>query len=127
MSSNLARLALLLVLATVSAVAAVSASADSTPVGPLPKGPVTTVSAPSGSLVSVALPRQRASSGLVWRVARQVNARVLRQQAEADVGASVVVVFKALRAGNATVAFALTRGDASAKALRSVTYRVRVR
>lgn len=103
-----------------------AAAADSTPVGPLPAGPVTTVTAERGSLVAVALPRQRSSSGLVWRQARRVDTRVLRQVSEADVGSSVVVVFRAVGRGRSTVAFGLTRGESSSKAVRSITYRVQV-
>jgi hypothetical protein len=103
------------------------ASADATPVGPLPKGPVTTVVANRGSLVSVALPRQAAPTGLVWRLARPVDPKILREVAEGDVGPSVVVVFRAAGPGHATIAFALTRGDTSPKALRAVRYSVRVR
>ena len=103
------------------------AFADSTPIGPLPAGPVTTVSTSRGSLVAVAVPRQKASTGLVWRVARPVNARVVRQVSEADVGTSVVLVFRAVGAGKASIVLALTRGESSGKAVRAVTYRVRVR
>jgi len=105
--------------------AATSASADSTPIGPLPEGLVTTIETARGSLVGVALPRQNSATGLVWRVARRVDARVLKQVSEADVGASVVVVFRAIGKGNATIRFGLTRGESSGKALRSATYDVR--
>jgi len=94
------------------------------PVGPLPKGPVTNVSAPRGTLVSVALPRR---AGRVWRLARPVSPKVLRQVSEADVGSSVVVVFRAVGRGRATIVFAQTRGESSAKALRAVRHVVRVR
>ena len=63
--------------------------------------------------MAIALPSQKASTGLVWRVAREVDASVLRQVSEADVGSSVVVVFRATGAGTAKVAFALTKGDAA--------------
>jgi hypothetical protein len=111
--------------AAVGAGVAAAAPTDSTPIGPLPKGPVTTIATSPGELVAVALPRQKASSGLVWRVARSVDSRVLRQVSEADVGGAVVVVFKAIRTGNATIVFALTRGESSSKALNARTYRVR--
>jgi hypothetical protein len=111
-------------LAAATAAGAHAARADSTPVGPLPKGPVTTVGAKRGTLLAVALPRQQPSTGLVWRIARRLDARVIRQVSEADVGTSVVVVFKLVGHGRATVRFALTRGDASPKAVRSSTYRV---
>jgi hypothetical protein len=63
----------------------------------------------------------------VWRLARNVDQRVLRQVSEADVGTNVVIVYKAVGAGNVSVVYALTRGDASSKAVRSSTYKVRVR
>jgi hypothetical protein len=88
---------------------------------------VTAVDTQRGSLVAVAVPRQRASSGLVWRVARPVNGKVVRQASEADVGSSVVLVFRAVGVGNAAIVLALTRGESSGKAVRAVTYRVRVR
>jgi hypothetical protein len=103
------------------------AFADSTPIGTLPDGPTTSVSTQRGQLVAVALPAQKASTGLVWRVARTVDPKVLRQVSEADVGSSVVVVFRATGAGTAKVAFALTRGDASPKAVKAATWVVRVR
>lgn len=113
--------------ATVAIPAATSASADATPIGPLPKGPVTTIETARGSLVAVALPRQNPSTGLVWRVARRVDSRVLRQVSEAEVGASVVLVFRATGKGEASIRFGLTRGESSGKALRSATYLVRSR
>jgi hypothetical protein len=102
------------------------AFADSTPIGPLPKGPVSTVSTHRGLLVAVALPHQAASKGLVWRLARPVDSKVLRQVGEADVGANVVIVFSAVGKGRVSVVFALTRGDNSPKAVRAVTNKVRV-
>jgi hypothetical protein len=119
---------LLVIPAVVAAGAtAVGAAGDSTPIGPLPAGPVTKIQTTRGQLVATALPRQRAASGLVWRVARQVDSRVLVQVSEADVGQSVVVVFRAVGRGNATVRFAATRGDSSSKAVKSATFRVTVR
>jgi hypothetical protein len=103
-----------------------TASADSTPIGALPSGPTTTVLTKRGSFVAVSLPRQPAKSGLVWRVARQVDSKVLRQVSEADVGPTVVVVFRAVGKGKATVSFAATRGDSSSKAVRASFYRVTV-
>jgi hypothetical protein len=115
---------LLSVTASTAALAA-AAAASSTPVGPLPKGPVTRVEALRGSLVAVALPHQ--PRGNVWRLARDVDPRVLREVSEADVGDSVVIVFRATGVGSVRVVFALTHGDASAKALQSTTQVVRVR
>jgi hypothetical protein len=74
----------------------------------------------------VALPGQPSSSGLVWRLARSVNAKVLRQTAERNIGRDVIVVYRAVSAGDATVAYGLTKGE-TRKAYRSVTYKVRIR
>jgi hypothetical protein len=104
-----------------------AATVDATPVGPLPAGPVTAIQAAHGTLVAVALPRQTASSGRVWRIARPFSAAVVRQVSEADLGPAVVVVFRAIASGQTTVRFALTRGDASPKALRSHAFRISVR
>jgi hypothetical protein len=108
-------------------VPSVSASvASAPPVGPLPPGQVTTISAARGTLVAVALPGQSASSGLVWRQARTVNVKVLRQTSERNIGRDVIVVYKAVSAGDATVAYGLTKGERR-KAYKSVTYKIRVR
>jgi hypothetical protein len=58
-----------------------------------------------------------AQAGQAWRVARPFDANVLRQVSEVDVGAFVVLVFRAISVGHSTVSMALTKGDASAKAL----------
>jgi hypothetical protein len=100
------------------------ALADSTPVGPLPSGPTSTIQTQTGQLVAVALPRR--AGGRVWRIARAVDPAVLRQVSEADVGASVVVVFRATGAGTATISFGLTRGE-TAKAYESRRFTVHVR
>jgi hypothetical protein len=115
-----------LLAAAVLAVSASAARADTTPIGPLPKGPISTVQTSRAALVAVALPRQSEASGRVWRLARAVDPSVARQISEADVGGSVVVVFKAVGRGKATIVFALTRGEGSGKALRSHTTRVTV-
>jgi hypothetical protein len=100
------------------------ARADSTPVGPLPPGPVSKTTTQPGLLVAVALPHAARSSGLAWRIARRYDTAVLRQVSEADVGRSVVLVFRVLGRGDTTLVFALTRGDASSKAVRSATQRI---
>jgi hypothetical protein len=113
----------LIVLAAVAAGSAATPIADTTPVGPLPPGPLASIDVQRGQLVAMALPR---SSGRVWRIARPVDAKVLRQVSEADVGSSVVVVFRAYGAGSTTVSFALTKSDVSRRALKSQRFRVRV-
>ena len=109
-----------------AALATEAARADSTPIGTLPKGPRSSIASERGTLVAIALPRQKPSTGLVWRLAREVDPSVLRQVSEGDIGSSVVVVFRAVHTGSARVVFALTRGDSSPRALRSRTYTVRV-
>jgi hypothetical protein len=52
---------------------------------------------------------------------------VLSQVSEANVGASIVLVFRAKAVGSTTVSIALTESDVSAKAFESRVYRVRVR
>jgi len=95
---------------------AAPARASAPPVGPLPAGPTQTIHAPKGQLVSSALPHR--AGGKVWRIARPFDSRVVQQVAEADVGASVVLGFRATGTGRTTVAFGLTRGE-TAKAYES--------
>jgi hypothetical protein len=116
---------LLAVLSTIAVIGGTAvALADSTPVGPLPAGPAAAVEVQHGELVAFALPQR--SGGRVWRVARPFDVSVLRQISEANVGSSVVLVFRARSAGRTTVSIALTKGDASAKALESRRFRVLV-
>ena len=97
------------------------ASASAPPVGPLPKGPVTSVRTPAGTLVAVGLPHR--AGGLAWRLARGVNSKVLVEVSEADVGKDVVVVYRAVAAGHVKVAYGLTRGE-TRKAYASLTFDV---
>jgi hypothetical protein len=111
--------------ATAAAVAAAAtAGASSPPVGPLPAGPLASVVTQKGQLVAVALPHR--PGGRVWRIARPVDQRVLRQVSEADVASSVVLVFRAVGAGTATLAFGLTKGETT-KAYESRRFTVQVR
>lgn len=102
------------------------ASAVAPPVGPLPEGSVTKVVTARGSLVAVAVPRQRESTGLVWRVARQFDARVVRQVSEAEVGSAIVLVFNAVGGGRTSIVLALTRGE-TPKAFKAARYDVQVK
>jgi hypothetical protein len=112
---------------TLVAMLAVAAAAfgDSTPIGTLPAGPVATIQAQPGELVALALPQR--SGGRVWRIARPFKTTVLSQVSEADVGPSVVVVFRARGAGSTRVSFALTASDASSKALESRQFVVNIK
>jgi hypothetical protein len=111
--------------AALAAGAVPAAQASAGPVGALPKGPVVTVSVPKGELIAVALPNSSASSGLVWRVARPFNGKIVSEATEGDLGSNVVVVFKATGVGNTKIVYALTKGE-SAKAQKSKTYVVHV-
>jgi hypothetical protein len=112
-----------LVLST-ALLAASAAKASSTPVGPLPAGPVASTNTKPGLLVAVALPHARRSSGLVWRLARRYDSTVVKQVSEADLAGSVVLVFRVVGRGDTALVFALTRGDASPKALKAQTHRI---
>lgn len=111
-------------LGAVGATAATGARNDSTPVGPLPAGPTTTTTTKPGLLVAVALPQAARTSGLVWRLARRYDSRIVRQISEADVHGTVVVVFKVVGRGDTSLVFALTRGDASPNAVRAATHKI---
>jgi hypothetical protein len=100
------------------------ADATAPPVGPLPKGPVTSITTHTGALVAVALPHR--SGGLVWRLARNVSPKTLVQVSEADVGKDVVVVYRATGTGTAKLVFGLTRGETK-RARASLTFAVTVR
>ena len=104
---------------------AAAALADSTPIGPLPTGPTAAIEVQRGELVALALPYRNA--GRVWRIARPLNGNVVRQVSEANVGSSVVLVFRASGSGTTTIAMALTKSDTASKALESRRFRVRVR
>ena len=117
-------LAALGVAAGIALASATAAKSDSTPVGPLPKGPITTITTHPNQLVAVALPHASKSSGLVWRIARKFDSRVVTEVSEADVGTNVVLVFKVRARGKTSLVFALTRGDTSSKAVKSATHTI---
>ena len=94
------------------------ATASAPPVGKLPKGPVTTVRAPRGTLVAVALPQLK---GLSWRLARPVDWKIVGQVGEGVVGTSVVITFRAKAVGHTKVIYAATRGESTvARAARTL-------
>jgi hypothetical protein len=105
--------------------AAAIARGDSTPVGPLPPGPVASLEAQRRELVALALPLRRGAG--VWRLARPLDGNVLRQVSEGNVGSALVLVFRARGVGSAAVSLALTKSDVSPKALESRRFDVRVR
>jgi hypothetical protein len=121
MRRRLAALASAAVVAGVALAVTTTAGAGTTPVGPLPAGPVSTITTSPNQLVAIALPHAAKSSGLVWRLARRYDSRVVRQVSEADVDSNVVLVFKVTSRGTTSLVFALTRGDNSSKAVKART------
>ena len=101
-----------------------ASDASAPPVGPLPAGPTSTIETQAGQLVAFALPHR--SGGRVWRIAGAIDSKVVEEVSEADVGTSVVLIFKAKGKGTATVSFGLTRGEQS-KAFESRRFTVHVR
>ena|SRR5689334_17990560 len=114
---------LLLVLVCALTVAGV-ATATAPPVGPLPPGPVSTITTTRGQYVAFALPHR--PHGRVWRAATYPGAKVMKPIQEADVGSTVVLTYRAVGRGKVTLKFALTRGE-TRKAYESRTYVVTVK
>lgn len=113
---------LLTVIAALASAAVAGATAG--PIGPLPPGPVTNISTPVGSLVSVALPK--GAQGRSWRQAGTIDQKVLREVTEANVGPNVVIVFKAVGKGTTKAVYGLTKGETK-KAYASDTFVITVR
>jgi len=118
------RAAALVAVVALAGATAAATRASSPPIGPLPPGAHAMVTTKAGELVAIALPHR--SGGRVWRIARRFDGSVLREVSEADVGQSVVIVFKAVRPGALTLSYALTRGETT-KALEARTFTVRIR
>jgi hypothetical protein len=118
----LRRSTMLLVTACALAIVA-NAAATAGPIGPLPPGPTTTISAPAGTLVSAVLPA--GAQGRSWRQAGTYNTKVMSEVTEANVGKTVVIVFKTHAKGTTTVKYGLTKGETK-KAYASATFVVHV-
>jgi hypothetical protein len=103
------------------AVVGLPARASAPPVGPLPKGPVTTIRVQRGLLFAIALPRP--ANGLAWRGARRSDATVARPLDEGELNGNIVFTYRAGRRGTTTVVYALTRGE-TVKALAARSFRV---
>ena len=110
--------------ACAAAVLVAGSRATAPPVGVLPKGPLTTITTPSQGYVAVAL--NRGQSGLVWRLARAYDTRIVERTTETSLGDLSVWVFRTIRPGTATLRFALTNG-VRPKAYQAATYRLVVR
>jgi hypothetical protein len=103
--------------------AALAARASAPPVGPLPKGPLTTIRVQHGLLFAIALPRP--GKGLTWRGARPDDATIARPLDEGEPNGNIVFTYRAGRTGSTTVVYALTRGETQ-KALEARYFRVLV-
>jgi hypothetical protein len=113
------------VLAATVCATALAAPRSAPPVGPLPKGPVTTISAARGTTISVALKQAPSSTGLVWRVARAFDSKVVQQAGEGELAGHIVLLFRAVGPGKTTLSFGQTRGERP-KAVKSATYKIQV-
>ena len=103
--------------------AALSARATAPPVGPLPKGPVTTIHVKHGQLFALVVPRPGA--GLAWRGARRSDATIARPLDEGELNGNIVFVYRAGHSGTTTVVYALTK-DEGPKALQARFFKVTV-
>jgi hypothetical protein len=117
----LARLALPILLSAL--IFAATAVAAAPPVGPLPAGPTTVMTTTRGELVAIALPAQ--ANGRVWRLKGSIDTRVVREVHEANIGSTVVIVFKATGRGTTTLSYGSTRGE-TAKAYAAKRFRITV-
>lgn len=85
-----------------------AALADSTPVGPLPKHPVAPLNVRAGKTFTITLPKR--GGGLVWRIARPFDGKVLNEAAEGETAKTVWFLFGTAK-GKTRLVFALTRGE----------------
>ena len=115
------RLVALLVAALAIAASAFSARATAPPVGPLPRGPLTTIRVEHGLVFAIALPR--AQSGLAWRGARPSDASIARPLDEGELNGNIVFTYRAGHTGTTTVVYALTR-DETVQALKARFFKV---
>ncbi len=114
--------------AGLAAIFALTAFGSNVPVGRLPAGAVTTTKTTVGQLTAVALPRPAGRHrGYVWRLARNYDSGVVREVSETDVGANIVIVYRAVGRGHTSLVYAMTYGDSSPVATKTATTRVEVR
>ena len=107
----IAALGAALALAVVVAPTSPAAPASAVPVGPLPAGPVRAVKVLRDATFVIRAPKRPANSGLVWRVARPYNPKVVQQVGEGEDRLSVWLRFKATGVGTTRIVLALTRGE----------------
>jgi hypothetical protein len=117
----LARLAPTVLLTALTLTATALAAAP--PVGPLPPGPTTQITTKRGEVVAIALPPQ--PNGRVWRLKGSIDTHIVREVSEANVGSTVVIIFKTTGRGTATLSYGSTRGE-TAKAFSARRFRITV-
>ncbi len=115
---------LLGVVTAVAGATAAAAIASAPPVGPLPAGPTKEIRVSERQTFTVTLPKPTVAGG-VWRIARPIDASVVREIAEGDSPAGVWVRFRAIDTGTTRIVFALTRGETS-RALAARRFHVTV-
>ena len=117
------KIMLLLGTALAAALLALSARATAPPIGPLPKGPVTSIQVEHGQLFALVLPKP--GNGYAWRGAKNTNVKVAKPLDEGELNGNIVLVYKALKAGKTTIAYGLTK-DETETAYKSQTFQVTV-
>ena len=123
MAARFVRAVLTVAAATLAAAAVSFGSAA--PVGKLPKGPTIPAHLGVGKTYTVVIPKPKVA-GRVWRIARPVNGKVVREVAEGETAGSIWVRFRGVASGTAKVVFALTLGERShAYAARTWSFSVR--
>lgn len=120
------RAALALSACAAALVAPALARAEATPVGALPKGPVFRIGVLRDGTFVVRAPKRPAKTGLVWRIARPIDPKVVREIAEGEDRLNVWIRFKAFKAGVVRVVLGLTF-DETPKGYASRTWIVTVR
>lgn len=101
-----------------------TANASAPPVGPLPKGPTTTITVQHGLVFALAL--SKPPSGQYWRAATSINIKVAKPLSDGELEGNIILLYKAVAPGTTSVAYGLTR-DETPKALKSHTFKITVR
>lgn len=99
------------------------ANASAPPVGPLPKGPTTTITVQHGLVFALAL--SKPPSGQYWRAATSINTKVAKPLSEGELEGNIILLYKAVAVGTTSVAYGLTK-DETPKALKSHTFKLTV-
>lgn len=100
-----------------------TANASAPPVGPLPKGPTTTITVQHGLVFALALAKP--PSGQYWRAATSINLKVAKPLSDGELEGNIILLYKAVAAGTISVAYGLTK-DETPKALKSHTFKITV-